>query len=97
MLDLLNGLEEGPNQFYENNGLGGKLQYFAICMRSVDTRQILSVIPLWKDRTNCNSIPGLRDLRNRKVLINVRVLRESTTMEQAHVGALKIGVRPLGF
>ena len=43
---LLNGLGNSPNQFYENNGLGGKLQYFAICMRSVDARQILSVIPL---------------------------------------------------
>ena len=97
MLDLLNGLEEGPNQIYDDIGLDAKLQYIVIWMRSVDTRQILSVIPLRKDRTNCNSIPGLRDLRNRKVLINVRVLRESTTMDLAHVWPSKIGVRPLGF
>ena len=68
---LLNGLEEGPNQFYDDIGLDAKLQYIVIWIRSVDTRQILSVIPLQKDRTNCNSILGLRDLRNRKVLINV--------------------------
>ena len=46
MLELLNGLGEGPNQFYGTIDLVGKLYYFAICRRSADTRQILGVIPL---------------------------------------------------